>query len=343
MRKEIKIACLPVAGIENPYQYLMINGLNYGDNTAAVSGVNDRFLGILRTAILHKPNFIHFDWITSYYIRRRLWMTILNIPLFVFQILFVKYIFNIKIVWTLHNIQPHDTKYSKIHNFCRSFFARHTSWIRLFSEDSIDRAQNMLKVKCKFIICPEGSYVNYYENIISNEEARLKLNIKKDDFVYLYLGYIKPYKGIEELITSFQQLKILNKKLIIAGNALNIDYFNEIYTKDDNLLFENRFIENNELQNFYKSANVVVLPFKKIENSGSAILAMGFKKTVIAPRMGVLERRLINQSKFLFNKNKLTKKMELAFNLKDSLDTYGNLNFEELKSTQWMDFQKHFK
>ena len=35
--------------------------------------------------------------------------------------------------------------------------------------------------------------------------------------------------------------------------------------------------------------------------------------------------------------------MELAFNLKDSLDTYGNLNFEALKINQWKDLQKYFK
>ena len=98
MKKNIKIACLPVAGIGNPYQYLMIKGLNSESNLQAVSGINDRFFGILRTAIQLKPDYIHFDWITSFYYRRSIWMTSLSIPLFMIQLLIVKYVFNVKLV-----------------------------------------------------------------------------------------------------------------------------------------------------------------------------------------------------------------------------------------------------
>ena len=60
--------------------------------------------------------------------------------------------------------------------------------------------------------------------IISIVDAKQKFNIKENDFVYLYLGFIKPYKGIE----NFNKLKIENKKLIIAGSVLNKNYFNKI-------------------------------------------------------------------------------------------------------------------
>jgi len=342
MRKEIKVACLPVAGIGNPYQYLMIKGLNGEANLNVFSGIDDRFFGILRTAILQKPTYIHFDWITSYYYRRSLWMTLFNIPLFIIQILVVKYIFNIQMVWTLHNIQPHDAKHYKIHAFCRRFLAKQTSWIRLFSKNSITRAQEALKVKCNFIICPEGSYVNYYKNTISTKKARLKLNIAENDFVYLYLGFIKPYKGIEELIEHFIKLNVENKKLIIAGSVSNVNYFNEIYTKNNDILFVNRFIENDELQNFYKAADVLVLPFKKVENSGSVILAMSFKKTVIAPHMGVLIDRLVKQPAFLYKEGELYQKLQLAYERRDLLDVYGEGNFEELKKNKWEHFVRCF-
>lgn len=343
MKENIKIACLPVAGIGNPYQYLMIKGLNSEANINAVSGINDRFFGILRTAIQLKPTYIHFDWITSFYYRRSLWMTFLSIPLFMIQLLIVKYVFNIKLVWTLHNIQPHDLKHHKIHTFCRQFFAKQTSWIRIFSEDSIERAKQALKVKDKFVVCPEGSYVDYYKNTISINDAKQKLNIKENDFVYLYLGFIKPYKGIENLIENFNKLHIENKKLIIAGNVLNKSYFNKIYTENKNIQFVNRFIENDELQYFYKAADVVVLPFNKVENSGSVILAMGFKKVIVAPKMGVLLKRLINQKDFLYKEGELFQKLELVFKNKNTLIEKGEQNFEELKKYSWNDFKNYYK
>ena len=343
MKSNIKIACLPVAGIGNPYQYLMIEGLNSDEIIDVKSGVDDRFFGILRTAIQLKPTYIHLDWITSFYYRRSLWMNFLSIPLFMIQLLIVKYVFNIKLVWTLHNIQPHDLKHQKIHTFCRHFFAKQSSWIRIFSEDSVERVKQALKVKDKFVVCPEGSYVDYYKNTISIIDAKQKFNIKENDFVYLYLGFIKPYKGIENLIENFNKLQIKKKKLIIAGNVLNKNYFNEIYTDDKNIQFVNRFIENDELQYFYKAADVVVLPFNKVENSGSVILAMGFKKVIVAPKMGVLLKRLINQQDFLYNEGELFQKLNLAYENKKSLGEIGKLNFDQLGKNNWKDFSTFFK
>lgn len=342
MKGNIKIACLPVAGIENPYQYLMIKGLNSETKINAVSGINDRFFGILRTAFKLKPDYIHFDWITSYYLRRRLWMTIMNIPLFIIQILIVRYFLRIKLVWTLHNIQPHDAKYLFLHNLCRRFFARQTSFIRLFSKDSVLTANNLLKVKANLLVCQEGSYVDYYKNSTTVKEARDILNINENDFVYLYLGLIKPYKGIEDLIKHFKKLDVKNKKLIIAGKVLNQNYFMNINEKNNNILIINRFIENDELQYFYKSANVVVLPFKKVENSGSAILAMGFKKPIITPNIGSLAIRLKKQKQYLYDNQNLFKKLELAYKNKDNLDEIGLQNYNELKNYSWNDFSKYF-
>ncbi len=136
MEKKIRISCLPVAGIENPYQYLM-KGLRADSRLKVQNGIHDRFFGILRTAAIQRPDYIHFDWETAYYYRRQLWMTIINIPFFLLQVYIARYIFGCKLVWTPHNIIPHDSKYLKIHRFCRRFFARKMNWIRLFSKVSI--------------------------------------------------------------------------------------------------------------------------------------------------------------------------------------------------------------
>lgn len=344
MKDQIKIACLPVAGIENPYQFLMIEGLQSEEHITAKNGVHDKFFGIIRTAIVDKPDYIHFDWETSYYYRKSLWMTILSIPVFMLQVLIVKYIFKCKLVWTPHNIVPHDAKDLKIHKFCRCFFASQMNWIRLFSSMSIEKASKEFKVnKDKFVVCPEGSYVDYYSNFVSKKESRNKLGIKEDDFVFLYLGMIKPYKGIEKLIKAFIQLNLNNSKLIIAGKVFNEKYFETIFTTQPNIEFHNKFIENEELQYYYNASNVVVLPFNKIENSGSIILAMGFDKVVIAPKIGILEERLLQQKEFLFEtENDLTDYLKKSYQNRESLDLIGQLNKKELEKHNWSDFVNFF-
>ena len=48
---KIIIACLPVSGKENPYQSLMIEGLNVSDKITAFNGIDNRFFGIIRTGL----------------------------------------------------------------------------------------------------------------------------------------------------------------------------------------------------------------------------------------------------------------------------------------------------
>lgn len=302
------------------------------------------FFGILKTAIKQKPDYIHFDWETSYYYRRSLWMTLINVPFFMLQVYLARYVFNCKLVWTPHNIIPHDSKYLKVHRFCRSFFAKNMKWIRLFSEISLPAAINELKCdKNKFKIIPEGSYVGYYPNKVGRNEARKYFNIPNDKLVLLYTGFIKPYKGITELIECFKKSFTDNAILLIAGKVMNVEYFRTIKESiNENIILVNRFIESDELQYFFNAADVATLPFKKIENSGSVILAMSFRKPVIAPKMGVLIERLKNQPELLYNEL-LEESFKILNELRfEDMEQIGEKNYKELSKYKWSDFSRAF-
>ncbi len=344
MKNSIKISCLPVAGIQNPYQFLMMNGLKTDPRLSVSNGINDRFFGIIRTAIKQKPDYIHFDWETSYYYRRSFWMTLINIPFFALQVYVARYILNCKLVWTPHNITPHDSKYIKVHRFCRRFFASNMKWIRLFSELSVPAAIDEFKCeKKKLKVIPEGSYVGYYPNNISRNEARKYFNIGAEKLVLLHLGFIKPYKGVLELIDFFKKSFSENAMLIIAGKVMSADYFEKIKLSiNENIKVFDHFIANDELQLFFNATDVVTLPFQQIENSGSVILAMGFKKAVIAPQLGVLNERLKNQPELMYHES-----MEQSFEVlkkmsPEKLAQIGELNFCELDKFKWEDFAVAF-
>ena len=146
MEKKIKISCLPNAGINNPYQYLMINGLNKDKRIEAVNGNNNKVYGIILTVIKQKPDFLHFDWIASYYYRKNLILTLISIPLFFLQIKLIKVFTKTQIVWTLHNILPHDLPHKKLHNLCQIFLAKHSKFIRVFYDGTVEKAKKFLKL-----------------------------------------------------------------------------------------------------------------------------------------------------------------------------------------------------
>src|SRR5688572_2256379 len=119
--RKIKISCLPVAGIGNPYQHLMIEGLKKHTKLAVKNGISGKLFGIINTCIFQNPDYIHFDWINGYYQRSKSWITYLSIFLFICQILAAKYFFKCKIVWTVHNLCPHDAVNLKLHQRIQIF------------------------------------------------------------------------------------------------------------------------------------------------------------------------------------------------------------------------------
>ena len=63
-----KIICLPPVSEKNPYQHLMIKGLKKNKSLKVIKGYSSRYLGILLSAIIYRPKYIHFDWINKYYL-----------------------------------------------------------------------------------------------------------------------------------------------------------------------------------------------------------------------------------------------------------------------------------
>ena len=344
---KISVACLPVAGKKNPYQKLMMKGLNNSNNIEAFNGVNNRFYGIFLTWLKFKPNYIHFDWIHSYYVRKNLFLTILFLPNFFFQVIFIKIFTRTKMVWTLHNIFPHNLKFKIIHKIIRIFFAKSCDWIRVFSQKTIKHATKLFFIESnKFKHVPEGDYKKVYPNNTSKLNSRKIIKIDKHCRLYLFIGFIRPYKGLDELIDSFDKLNLTNSKLLIVGFVRDINYYKKLLRKlkninNENIIIENKFIPVSDMQYYMNSADIIILPFNKIENSGSIILAMGFAKPILAPNIGVISQRLKYQQRLLYD--------NLDFGLlnssrysKKELQRIGKKNLESLKSYKWENFQKEF-
>ena len=346
MNSKIKISCLPIAGIENPYQYLMMEGLKEDSRLEVKHGLNGRFLILLKTVLKQKPDYIHYDWINNYYSRRELWMSLFNVPIFLLELFIVKYIIGVKIVWTLHNIYPHDTGAKWLHKFVRSVFGKSCYWIRVFSKSSIEAGNTEFGIpKHKFKIVPEGSYASYYKNDIEKPAARKSLKIPLEKKVFLFLGGIKPYKGIIHLIKTFQKNKQPDWHLVIAGKSYYADYLKEVedvINKDQAISLIEGFVNKDDLQIYFNASDIAVFPFEKIENSGSVILAMGFKKPVIAPKQGVLPKRLKNQLRLLYS-NKIEEAFEVIQDYSnEELENIGKKNQEEVEQYQWKNLNRLF-
>jgi len=343
MNQPIRVCFLPVAGKECPHQMLTMHGLSRDGRFEVRHGVDARFFAGTRTCLKQRPDILYFDWIHRYCMGRSRLVTILKMLVFFLDIQIVTKIFRVPIYWTLHNLRSHERAVPDgWERLMQRYLARHTTRIRVFSENSIERVIARLGVdRRKLMVLPEGNYTGYYPNEISRADARARLNLPTDEFVLLWLGNIRPYKGLSELIDAFRQVAQPNWRLVIAGQPYIESYAAQIIESikaDERMDFYPRFIPENELQVFYNAADAVALPFTEIENSASLTMTMGFRKPVVAPDLGVVGERLCRQRELVYGADGLVAALQrLAALTPARLAEIGQANFDEVRKYKWED------
>jgi glycosyltransferase involved in cell wall biosynthesis len=131
-------------------------------------------------------------------------------------------------------------------------------------------------------------------------EAREKLDLTEDAKVLLFFGFIAPYKGLDVLISAmpFIREKISGIKLVVAGNIKNRSaspYWRQIEKiiasndLEQYLKLDVRFIEDEDIETYFTAADVLILPYRYIFQSGILFLSLNYGLPVIASDVGSLK------------------------------------------------------
>lgn len=344
MKKQIRISCLPVAGIMNPYQHLMMQGLSADGRCIARNGYKDRLTGIIRTAIGMPSDYMHFDWIDGLYSRRIKLFTYINVCLFVIQIWLVKNVFRTKIVCTLHNLHPHDHD-QQIHYKVHNWFYKQCTWVRVFSELTAKKAGKMYHIpNAKIKIIPIGSYKGYYPDNVSSHDAKKALGVDQYRRVYVSFGNIRPYKGLENFIHVFNRMAQPDEFLLIAGRSPYPEFLDKLCSIAGNQIrFDATFIPKEDVQLYFRAADIMVSPFLEIENSGTVLLAMDFGKAVLAPKSGLMPAYLHGQPALLYADGELENVFQYAQQISDQeLLKFGDENKQQAGTYLFSHFVEAF-
>ncbi|MDD9148214.1 glycosyltransferase [Sporolactobacillus sp. CQH2019] len=245
-------------------------------------GVEVREFSFKKIAKMKRGDVVHFHWIDSYYQKNNRWSMLVKSKIF-FSFLYILKLRGIKLVWTVHNLYPHDYKWPGLEKKIRAQMMRLCDKL-IVAADSIK--QEVVK---EFGIAPEkieiilhGHYYGAYP--AHHLSYRKKYNIDENRLVFLFVGAVKEYKGVIPLLTDFTNLDDRNSNLIIAGKVYDGLEKSIMQFKGKNgVILDLRFIPDEELADLILSSDFVVLPFKNITTSGSAILAASLRKKIICP------------------------------------------------------------
>lgn len=243
-------------------------------------------------ALRTTPDIVHFHWPDGDINRPSLLKSLQRIVLLVGAVCACK-LKGTRIVWTVHNTKPHDARRPWLSRHFLQWFARRCDGFIFMSEANRDTffREYTVSPNSQHTIIPHGHYRHCYPGGMDPLRAKQELGLAADKKVLLFIGMVKPYKNIDGLMNAFNRAGLTDYQLVIAGTAdtapAELRQTIDTLKNQDTHLFL-RFIPDDELPRFMSAANVVILPYKAILNSGALLLALSYNRPVIAPAMGAV-------------------------------------------------------
>jgi D-inositol-3-phosphate glycosyltransferase len=133
---------------------------------------------------------------------------------------------------------------------------------------------------------------------LTQAEARQRLGLLSTARALLFYGRIKPYKGLDHLVEAFNQLLARGDdyRLLVAGEPHDCDeYWAKLQDamqpqiEQGRILLKVDYVPDNETEMYFKAADVTVLPYRDIYQSGVMFLAYNFGVPVVATDVGSLK------------------------------------------------------
>lgn len=290
--------------VNNPH----VNFLNLRGNqrqdvspTAKMLRVLSYYAKLVVYAALAKPTLFHILWNNKFeFFDRTLLM------------LYYRFLGK-KIVFTAHNVNAGKRDQND------SWLNRISLRVQYRLSDQIFVHANAMKAELvadfripesKVSVIPFGINNTAPNTSLTSAEAKKRLGIGSSDKTILFFGNIAPYKGLEYLTVAFTELceREGSYRLIIAGRRKGSeDYWEQIRQSitsngiRDRIIARIEYILDEETELYFKAADVLVLPYMRVFQSGVLFLGYSFGLPAIVADVGNLKEDIIEgETGFVF-------------------------------------------
>ena len=248
-----------------------------------------------------------------------------------------------RLVWTVHNFHNHESNYRLIEGSVARHFSLRMDSLIVHGRKAKQIIESNWNVdpRRRIHIIPHGHFIDSYRNDVSPEAARASLGLSASDLVFLFVGLIRPYKGVVDMVEAFRACADSNSRLVIAGRPVGEKIRNEVERSiqgDSRIRFVPEHVNDDDVQKYMNACDVVVLPYKRILTSGVAALGMSFGKPCVAPRAGCITDMLDEQGAVFFDPSidgDLERAMREISACRQKLKAMGDYNLRRVASWDW--------
>ena len=316
-RADVTVAYIPWYST-NPYQ------IQLRDELAAM-GVRVRpgvlSLRTLRALVRGRgPSIVHVHWPHGAYMDQYA-----RYPFVIFHLLLYRLLRN-NVIWTVHELEFYETRYALLDRFMVRLLMAICRQLIVHSDYSAKLVRERYGFRREIVTLRHPSFIECYPNDIAPDIARARLHLAATTTVYLFLGHIKPYKGVESLIETFKGIDARDTALMIVGQPFDAETavrIRSMAADDPRIRLVLQYVPAEDVQIYMQASNVVVFPFRQMHTSGSVLLAMSFGKAVVVPAMAAIPEYVDDRCAVLFDPTD-------ADGLKKSLVRVSNLDLPRM-------------
>jgi D-inositol-3-phosphate glycosyltransferase len=218
-----------------------------------------------------------------------------------------------KLALTAHNVNAgkRDSKDSLVNRLTLKMQYRFVDHIFVHTEQMKSELINDFAVQAKNVtVIPFGINNAVPHTELTADEAKRRLCVQKRERAILFFGNIGPYKGLDHLVEAFHILVARDGeyRLIIAGKhrtgaeqyVKNIREATAEEVKRGRIIQRIEHIPDSDIELYFKAADVLVLPYTFVSQSGVLPLGHSFGLPVIAADVGSLRDDIVeNETGFL--------------------------------------------
>ncbi len=180
------------------------------------------------------------------------------------------------LVLTAHDVLPREAS-ARRRDAQRALYERFDA-IVAHSQHGADRLTDELGVERERVhVIPHGAFAHLAE------QPAAPPPFQTDKRVVLFFGLLRPYKGLDVLLDAWRGID--GAELWIVGMA-RIDVSELRARAPANVRFVTRFVGDDELPSYFARADLVVLPYREIEQSGVLFTALAFGKPLLVSDVG---------------------------------------------------------
>ncbi len=211
-----------------------------------------------------------------------------------------------RLIFTAHNVSTasRDSRRSTLNEWSLRYLYRHVDRVFVHTRKMKD------EVVRRFGTPPERiSALSFPVNnvtprcTLTKEESRRRLGLDTTGRILLFFGNIAPYKGVEDAVHALAKLQtpgFHDLSLLIVGRIKECpEYWNNMTSLWKELGLDGRiksrieFVPEDEVGCYFKAADVLLLPYRNIYQSGVLFLSYNQGLPVIASDVGDLAESVV--------------------------------------------------